>query len=563
MNPNIFLGITLTVCYVSAKQPNLLLIIVDDLRPALGSYGDKAAITPNIDQLATRGVLFNNAYVQQAVCGPSRTSFLTSRRPDTTQLYDFGSYWRDHAGNFTSLPQHLREQGYETSSLGKVFHPGICSNFTDDQPYSWSNTPFHPPTQKHINDAVCPGSDGRSHKNIYCPVDVAQQPEGTLPDIETADEASVRLLMEKERTNPFFMAVGFHKPHVPLKFPAPYLSLHPIDNVELPSNGRRPDGLPPVAWNPWMKLRQREDIASSDSPWPWGPMPDEWARLVKQGYYSAVSYTDHQVGRVIKALAESGQENDTIVALVGDHGWSLGEHGEWAKFSILENAVRVPLIVVTPGCPPSSFVDVSRLSIDMSRCDNSVNLTCREDLINKSTMASPLVQTYQSKATKTISHIVELVDLFPSLVDLLGLPSILTCPNPSLNTTLCTEGRSWADLLPPGPAPYWREAAYSQYPRPSLQPQKDSDRPGARNIRYMGYSLRWKGWRCSVWIGFTALPHPVPDWTNIVAKELYDHTVDDGENHNLADISKYSSLMSYCILDLMKYSLKKKPPLSN
>lgn len=119
------LSFSLSMSSAPKSSPNFLLVIVDDLRPALGCYGDKSAVTPNIDQLASRGTIFTHTYVQQAVCGPSRTSFLTSRRPDTTRLYDFGSYWRDHAGNFTTLPQYLKEKGYTTMGIGKVFHPGI------------------------------------------------------------------------------------------------------------------------------------------------------------------------------------------------------------------------------------------------------------------------------------------------------------------------------------------------------------------------------------------------------------------------------------------------------
>ncbi|TKC36841.1 hypothetical protein EI555_016251 [Monodon monoceros] len=139
-----------------ADALNVLLIIVDDLRPSLGCYGDKLIRSPNMDQLASRSLLFQNAFAQQAVCAPSRVSLLTGRRPDTTRLYDFNSYWRAHSGNFSTIPQYFKENGYVTMSVGKVFHPGVSSNHSDDSPYSWSLPPYHPSSEKYENTKVRP-----------------------------------------------------------------------------------------------------------------------------------------------------------------------------------------------------------------------------------------------------------------------------------------------------------------------------------------------------------------------------------------------------------------------
>lgn len=140
---------------IAATRPNFLLIIVDDLRTTLGCYGDINAYTPNIDALAEDSIVFTEAFAQQALCAPSRNSFLTSKRPDTLQLYDFYSYWRDKVGNYTTLPEHLKINGYTTMSIGKVFHPGISSNGSDDSPYSWTEKPFHPYTDRYKNAPVC------------------------------------------------------------------------------------------------------------------------------------------------------------------------------------------------------------------------------------------------------------------------------------------------------------------------------------------------------------------------------------------------------------------------
>lgn len=167
---------------------------------------------------------FIYTFFQQALCAPSRNSLLTSRRPDSLRLYDFYSYWRTTVGNFTTLPQYFKENGYFTYSIGKVFHPGISSNFSDDYPFSWSIKPFHPKTEVYMNSKVCIDANGNLAKNLLCPVIVNLQPDETLPDLESSQEA-VRFLKNKEKITrkPFFLAVGFHKPHIPFKFPIEYL----------------------------------------------------------------------------------------------------------------------------------------------------------------------------------------------------------------------------------------------------------------------------------------------------------------------------------------------------
>lgn len=165
------------------------------------------------------------SFFQQAVCAPSRNSFLTGRRPDTLHLYDFYSYWREFSGNFSTLPEFFKNNGYKTFSFGKVFHPGVSSNFTDDFPYSWSEPPYHPSTEKYKQSRVCiDEKTGKLSKNLVCPVVVEFQPEGTLPDIQTTETVIEKLNKVKNNSDqPFFIAVGFHKPHIPLKYPHKYL----------------------------------------------------------------------------------------------------------------------------------------------------------------------------------------------------------------------------------------------------------------------------------------------------------------------------------------------------
>ncbi|KAL5012835.1 hypothetical protein ScPMuIL_011386 [Solemya velum] len=340
------------------KRPNFLFIIVDDLRPALGCYGEKLLVTPNIDNLATKSIVFTRAYVQQALCAPSRTSFLTSRRPDTTRVYDFYHYWREFAGNYTTLPQHFKQNGYHTVSVGKVFHPGISSGGTDDFPYSWSIPPYHPSTEKYKMAKVCLDPDGKRYMNLVCPVDVKAMPEGTLPDIQSTEYAVEFLKNRSQLANqsdPFFLAVGYHKPHVPLKYPKAFLELYPLDDIHLAPDPHFPPGMPLVAWNPFTHMRKRDDVKKLNISFPFGPVPDHYQLLVRQSYFAATSYTDSLIGELLQALDQHGFADDTIISFVGDHGWSLGEHQEWAKFSNFEVSLRVPLMFYIPGVTyPSS-----------------------------------------------------------------------------------------------------------------------------------------------------------------------------------------------------------------
>ncbi|XP_036160757.1 iduronate 2-sulfatase isoform X4 [Myotis myotis] len=303
-----------------ADALNVLLIIVDDLRLSLGCYGDKLIRSPNIDQLASHSLLFQNAFAQQAVCAPSRVSFLTGRRPDTTRLYDFNSYWRVQAGNFSTIPQYFKENGYVTMSVGKVFHPGISSNHSDDSPYSWSVPPYHPSSEKYENTKTCKGPDGELHANLICPVDMADIPEGTLPDKQSTKKAIQLLEKMKTSSSPFFLAVGYHKPHIPFRYPKEFQKLYPLENITLAPDPHVPPGLPPVAYNPWMDIRQREDVEALNLSVPYGSIPVDFQRKIRQSYFASVSYMDTQVGHLLSALDDLQLANSTIVAFTSDHG---------------------------------------------------------------------------------------------------------------------------------------------------------------------------------------------------------------------------------------------------
>ncbi|OPJ89456.1 iduronate 2-sulfatase [Patagioenas fasciata monilis] len=499
---------------------NVLLIVVDDLRPVLGCYGDKLVKSPNIDQLASQSIVFSNAFAQQAVCAPSRVSFLTGRRPDTTRLYDFYSYWRVHAGNYSTMPQYFKENGYVTLSVGKVFHPGVSSNYSDDYPYSWSIPPFHPSTEKYENEKTCRGKDGKLYANLVCPVDVSEMPSGTLPDIQSTEEAIRLLDVMKTNKQKFFLAVGYHKPHIPLRYPQEFLKLYPLENITLAPDPWVPEKLPSVAYNPWTDIRQRDDVKALNVSFPYGPLPNDFQRQIRQSYYAAVSYLDMQVGLLLNALDDLGLSNSTVVVFTADHGWSLGEHGEWAKYSNFDVATRVPLIFYVPGMTTSSVSQGERVFPYLDPFSHTLGLVPR------------------GRSEK----VVELVSLFATLAELAGLQVPPVCPETSFHVALCTEGTSivWyfnTSKEKDGCDDTYRcldeePVAFSQYPRPADAPQWNSDKPKLKDIRIMGYSMRTIGYRYTLWVQFNPNNFSA-NFEDVHAGELYMVETDPNQDYNI------------------------------
>ncbi|ALC42303.1 CG12014, partial [Drosophila busckii] len=476
---------------------NVVLVIFDDLRPTLGAYGDSLARTPNLDAFAEGSSIFTHAYSQQALCAPSRNSLLTGRRPDTLHLYDFYSYWRSFAGNFTSLPQYFKQHGYYTYSCGKVFHPGLSSNNSDDYPLSWSAPAFRPRTEQYMNSPVCPDPSGDSvlrKYNLICPVELQTQPYKTLPDIESVTEALrfVHSYNLKQTEQPFLLAVGFHKPHINFRIPRQFYNQFPLDQFYNYTNStEKPQLMPSVAWNPYTDVRARDDFKHANISFPYGPLSDQQAARIRQGYYASVAYVDDLFGKLVAGL----DLQSTVVVVLGDHGWSLGEHGEWAKYSNFEVALRVPLIIRSPEFPLSH--------------------------------------------SRHFGSITELIDVFPTVVDLAHLPPLPTCQGNSSQLT-CGEGKSLYPQLK-GLKPAFSHVALSQYPRPGMLPTKfpNSDKPKLRNIKIMGYSLRTDVYRYTLWVRFHAHNFS-QDWHNVYGEELYDHRIDSGEQFNVASLSKFN-----------------------
>lgn len=336
----------------AAPRPNVLLICVDDLKPLLGCYGDKVVKTPNIDRLATRGVVFENAYCNQAVCSPSRNTLMTGLRPQSLGIYELSTNFRKAAPDAVTLTQHFMAHGWRAEGLGKILHVGH-GNVNDEA--SWSVPHFSPKTISYALPENNPAGSTREQALFENKVESWKLPRGAateaadVPDNQygdgmIADEAVKRLQAAKQKPEePFFLAVGFLKPHLPFVAPKKYWDLYDPAAFKLPEQQQAPEGAPAFAPSTWGELRQYKDIPEK------GPVSQEEARHLIHGYHAATSYMDAQLGRVLEALEANGYRENTIVVLWGDHGWHLGDHGMWCKHTNYEQAAHIPVVVAAPG----------------------------------------------------------------------------------------------------------------------------------------------------------------------------------------------------------------------
>src|SRR6185503_4832152 len=310
--------------------------------------------SPNIDRLAQRGVLFERAYCNQAVCAPSRNALMTGVRPTALGIYDLGTNFRVASSNAVTLSQYFMRHGYRAEGLGKIFHVGHGNH---DDPASWSV----PHWKANSIAYVLP--DSRANQGLTreealfanqtagveklprgAPYESADVPDDAYPDGKIAAEAIRRLRAAKEKPDtPFFLAVGFLKPHLPFCAPKRYWDLYSRDSFNPPARRKPPEGAPAYAPTAWGELRQYSDIPQT------GPVSDEQARILIHGYHAAVSYVDAQIGRVLDELDHLGLASNTIVVLWGDHGWHLGDHGMWSKHTNYEVATHIPLLIIAPG----------------------------------------------------------------------------------------------------------------------------------------------------------------------------------------------------------------------
>ncbi|MDX2032196.1 MAG: sulfatase [Blastocatellia bacterium] len=311
-------------------RPNVLFIVADDLR---ANYGDAIAHTPNLKRLARRAVTFNRAYAQYPVCNPSRVSFLTGLRPETTGILGNNVFFRDRLPDIVTLPQLLRQNGYFTASLGKIFHRGLTM---EDKRADWADEKSF--NHIRIYDATEIGNRGEGRRLAgdeapWCRWLAADGADEDQADGQIAAEA-VRLINQR-RGEPWFIGAGFHKPHDPFVAPKKYFDLYPLEKIPLAADpaGRSPEArfAIPKAYGNFAKFTDRE------------------RREFKRAYLAGVSFMDAQVGKLLDALDRNGLWDQTIVVFIGDHGYHLGERGWWNKNTLFELSARAPLLISAPG----------------------------------------------------------------------------------------------------------------------------------------------------------------------------------------------------------------------
>lgn len=372
----------------TARRPagpmNVLFIAVDDLTSCLGCYGHPLGSTPNMDRLAASGVRFERAYCQFPLCNPSRASFMTGMRPDTTRVYDNGVHFRKNLPDVVTMPQLFQRHGYFTARVGKIFHygvPGQIGTSGLDDPPSW-------------NEFVNPrGRDKDEEDELvnYTPTHglgsalAWMAADGT--DLEQTDgivaTETIRLI-EANRDRPFFIAAGFYRPHVPCVAPKPYFQRYPFDRVTLP-------------------VEPADHLANVPAPAVYIRPPNyglevESLRMFLRGYLASVSFADAQVGRLLKALDRLGLRDQTVIVMISDHGWLLGQHGQWQKMSLWEESARVPMLISAPGARGNG---------------------------------------------KTCAATVELIDVYPTVADVCGLSLAAPVDGISLRTLLDNPNAPW------------------------------------------------------------------------------------------------------------------------
>ena len=442
-----------------AAKPNVLFIMADDFRPEMGCYGS-TALTPNLDRLAKRSVQFDRAYCQQAVCNPSRSSLLTGRRPDTLKLWNNGTHFRELNPDVTTLPLWFKEHGYTTRCTGKIFHNWHTKEKGDRR--SWSADEFlhyesHGHDAPQVSGELPPNlattTTGRSYTDVPL-VECRDVPDEAYFDGRVAAEA-IRTLGQVQG-EPFFLAVGFWKPHAPFNAPKKYWDLY--DRAKLPAlNDAKPEGAPDIAFHQSTEILG--PVAKQK------PLNAEQVAEMRHGYFANISYMDAQIGKVLAALEQSPAAKNTIIIFFADHGYHIGEHSLWGKTSDFEFDAHVPMLI------------------------------------------SDLRTEQHGRKTQALA---ELVDVFPTLVDLCGLPK----PDG-------LDGKSLAPVLA-DPTRRLKIAAFTQHPRPAYYDREPDKQPKA-----MGYSVRTAEARYTEW----------RDWKTkaVTARELYLTEQDPAELKNHAE----------------------------
>ncbi len=482
-------------------HPNILFISIDDLRPELGCYGNDFVKTPYLDQFASDGVLFNSAYCQSAVCAPSRASLMLGLRPDSTHVWHLGDEFRKINPDAVTMPQYFHEYGYYTVNIGKIFHNYMPDSVSWDEP---DLRPFPYGEQEHLlrdGETFYVNEESqeiqRTRRDSMMAIRKITYADGwncgpvieigVGEDKDYIDGAQTDLAIEtlrriKDLDKPFFLALGYYRPHLPFAAPKKYWDLYDRDSIRMPDNPSRPVGSPSFSMNSMYELRAYAGTSKKHHPVD-GTIGEDTTRLLKHGYLASVSYVDACVGKLIDAMKEMGIYENTIVIVWGDHGWKLGDLGSWGKMTNYEIDTRVPLLVKAQGSGLKAQVKA---------------------------------QGSRLKTQGTTDGLVELVDIFPSLCELAGIP-----------VEDYLQGISFVPLLE-NPDQEWKEAVFSQWHR---RPKVAHD-----GGRYMGYSVRTRDFHYIQWHTWDNKLKVAGD---SITAELYDHRIDPYETENRVGDSKY------------------------
>ena len=466
--------------FAAETRKNVLLLVSDDCGTRMGTYGGEA-LTPNIDALARSGVRFDRAYCQYALCNPSRTSFLTGLRPETTGVYDNAKEFRKVIPDMVTLPQMFKNNGYSVARIGKLYHYGvpkeIGTNGLDD-PLSWEKV--WNPRGRDCDDedkifSIGAGTSANKAKGKMGQILVGNgNYGGTLSwlaadgtDSEQTDgkiAAQAISFLREKRSQPFFLAVGFFRPHTPYVAPKAYFQNYPKDKIEL-------------APNPAADRASKPPIALSNTSVANYGMSMDTQRTAKQAYLASMTFMDAQFGLVLAELKKQGLDQNTVVIFISDHGYNLGEHGLWQKRSLYEDSTRVPLIIRDPGNPANG------------------------------------------RASKRVT---ELLDLYPTVADLCGLSPDKRVQGKSLR------------LLLTDPELVWNHAAYTQVDFGAANRAATLSGGKHKNVpaRKVGRSVRTERYRYTEWN------------QGSLGIELYDHDADPGEFKNLANDAAYAPVVA-------------------
>ena len=471
------------------NKPNILFISIDDLKPTIGSFGDDFAVTPNIDKLSETSTVFLNNHTQLAICAASRVSFLTGLRPDKTKVWDLKTKMRDVNPDVLTLPEHFKNNGYQTIGVGKIYDPRAVDGGRDRR--SWS-VPFVTQNQLTFPDGYSFPSggfyQGKENRAVRAklrqeaidkgvnnlnkyeserfkpPYENADVPDGAYMDGAIANRA-VELLDQMDNTKPFFLAVGFLRPHLPFNAPTKYWNLYKEEEIQLAEFQTKSKNPVDIAYKGGWEINtyKAPGIEYIENDEGLLILPDDIQRKLIHGYYAATSYIDAQIGLVLKKLKEKGLDKNTIIVLWGDHGFHLGDHSQWTKHTNFEQSTRSPLLIKDP------------------RINKTINVD------------SPT----------------EFIDVFPTLCELAELEIPEELDGISLKPQILGE-QTTSKIF-----------AVSQYPRHG-------------NI--MGYSFRTKRHRYTVWVNNKKSSEPIYI-EDIYAEELYDYVNDPLETVNIIDDS--------------------------